>query len=86
MSAPGNTSHHGVMVQKKGLGVLPSPRDWWSWGDLNPRPQAFFGQFYMCSRLFCFLIQGAAQRHAAPQTSTLFSRSPPRYPVRNQPI
>ena len=28
MSAPVNTSHHGVMVQKKGLGVLPSPRDW----------------------------------------------------------
>ena len=26
---------------------------WWSWGDLNPRPQAFFAQFYMCSRLFC---------------------------------
>ena len=25
---------------------------WWSWGDLNPRPQAFFAQFYMCSRLF----------------------------------
>jgi len=24
---------------------------WWSWGDLNPRPQAFFEQFYMCSRL-----------------------------------
>ncbi len=35
MSAPVNTSHHGVMVQKKGLGVLPSPRDWWSWGDLK---------------------------------------------------
>ena len=26
-------------------------RVWWSWGDLNPRPQAFFVQFYMCSRL-----------------------------------
>jgi hypothetical protein len=24
---------------------------WWSWGDSNPRPQAFFAQFYMCSRL-----------------------------------
>jgi hypothetical protein len=24
---------------------------WWSWGELNPRPQAFFAQFYMCSRL-----------------------------------
>lgn len=26
--------------------------NWWSWGDSNPRPQAFFEQFYMCSRLF----------------------------------
>lgn len=25
--------------------------NWWSWGDSNPRPQAFFAQFYMCSRL-----------------------------------
>jgi len=25
---------------------------WWSWRDLNPRPQAFFEQFYMCSHLF----------------------------------
>ncbi len=25
---------------------------WWSWRDLNPRPQALFEQFYMCSRLF----------------------------------
>ena len=24
---------------------------WWSWRDLNPRPQTFFEQFYMCSRL-----------------------------------
>jgi len=27
------------------------PRVWWSWGELNPRPQVFFVQFYMCSRL-----------------------------------
>lgn len=25
---------------------------WWSWGDLNPRPQAFFAQIYMFSGLF----------------------------------
>ena len=24
---------------------------WWSWGDLNPRPQAIFAQFYMFSDL-----------------------------------
>ena len=28
---------------------------WWSWRDLNPRPQAIFGQFYMCSRLIWIL-------------------------------
>lgn len=26
--------------------------EWWSWGDLNPRPQAFFAQIYMFSDLF----------------------------------
>ena len=25
--------------------------EWWSWGDLNPRPQAIFAQFYMFSDL-----------------------------------
>lgn len=24
---------------------------WWSWGDLNPRPQALFEQIYMFSGL-----------------------------------
>ena len=24
---------------------------WWSWGDLNPRPQAIFEQIYMFSGL-----------------------------------
>ena len=26
--------------------------EWWSWGDLNPRPQAIFAQIYMFSGLF----------------------------------
>ena len=42
MSAPVNTSHHGVMVQKKGLDVLPSPRDWWSWGPLKDALKPLF--------------------------------------------
>ena len=25
---------------------------WWSWRELNPRPQAFYEQFYMFSGLF----------------------------------
>ncbi len=41
----------GLWSKEKGLGEYPSPCVWWSWGDLNPRPQAFFVQFYMCSRL-----------------------------------
>ena len=27
-------------------------RYWWSWRDLNPRPQIFHAQFYMFSGLF----------------------------------
>jgi len=27
--------------------------NWWSWGELNPRPQAVFVQFYMLSQLNC---------------------------------
>ena len=30
-----------------------TPRIWWSWGDLNPRPQIFLAQIYMFSVLFC---------------------------------
>jgi len=41
----------GLWSKEKGLGEYPSPYVWWSWRDLNPRPQAFFVQFYMCSRL-----------------------------------
>ena len=44
-----------LFAKEKGhQGMIPSGlchRVWWSWGDLNPRPQAFFVQFYMCSRL-----------------------------------
>jgi len=38
-------------TQEKGPGEIPSPCIWWSWRELNPRPQAIFVQFYMCSRL-----------------------------------
>lgn len=46
-----NPRKHAVVGKKK-----PTPKSWffvywWSWRDLNPRPQAFFEQFYMCSRL-----------------------------------
>ena len=44
--------------QTRGLtGLIEMQREllckflWWSWGDLNPRPQAFFGQIYMFSGL-----------------------------------
>jgi hypothetical protein len=43
-----------VLSQKKGPGECPSPWIWWSWGELNPRPQAFFEWFYMLSRLIEF--------------------------------
>ena len=41
----------GPCGKEKGDRENLSPRVWWSWRDLNPRPQAFFVQFYMCSRL-----------------------------------
>lgn len=40
----------GIESKTRGIGA-PGLSVWWSWGDLNPRPQAFFAQFYMCSRL-----------------------------------
>lgn len=37
--------------QPDGVRVWRYP-EWWSWRELNPRPQAFFGQIYMFSGLF----------------------------------
>lgn len=44
----------GLPANKKGDRENLSPRIWWSWGELNPRPQAFFEWFYMLSRLIEF--------------------------------
>jgi hypothetical protein len=41
----------GPSGKEKGGQRKSVPRVWWSWRDLNPRPQVFFVQFYMCSRL-----------------------------------
>ena len=42
----------GAIGQKKSqpmrVGILSI---WWSWRELNPRPQAFFVRFYMRSQL-----------------------------------
>jgi len=50
-----NPRKHAIAGKKKPTGEPVGVLIWWSWGDLNPRPQAFFGQFYMCSRLVCVL-------------------------------
>ena len=42
----------GLPSKKKGTEKSQSPGGWWSWRDLNPRPQALFGQIYMFSGLF----------------------------------
>ena len=39
---------------------------WWSWGDSNPRPQAFFAQFYMCSRLIGSRLTSRAATRCKP--------------------
>jgi hypothetical protein len=45
-------------------------KKWWSWRELNPRPQAFSEQFYMFSDLFSF-------SPASPRSRTLRSRPAP---------
>ena len=47
-----NPAPRGDFGQEKGPGEYPGPGDWWSWGELNPRPQIFLVQFYMFSDLF----------------------------------
>ena len=46
-----NPAWRGDFRQEKGPGDYPSPCVWWSWRDLNPRPQIFHAQFYMFSGL-----------------------------------
>jgi len=41
----------GISGKRKGPETFRAFYVWWSWRDLNPRPQTFFEQFYMCSRL-----------------------------------
>ena len=42
---------HGSRQKKAKRLSLAFSGVWWSWRELNPRPQAIFVQFYMCSRL-----------------------------------
>jgi len=49
---PGNRANAGGTGKK-----IPTDKGWdfgywWSWRELNPRPQALFGQIYMFSVLF----------------------------------
>jgi len=37
-------------------------KNWWSWRESNPRPQAFAGQIYMFSALFWVLPPGPRRR------------------------
>ena len=46
-----NPARRGVFRQEKGPGDCPSAGVYWSWRDLNPRPQIFHAQFYMFSGL-----------------------------------
>ena len=62
---------------------------WWSWGDSNPRPQAFFAQFYMFSDLIWIsppvsrsrtLHRPPAPYFLAPTQGTRIGASPCNYP------
>ena len=47
----GNPNEHAGIGKKNPTGDPVGFLIWWSWGDLNPRPQALFGQIYMFSGL-----------------------------------
>ena len=47
---PHRLGRPSVTTMGQPVKVGPSGR-WWSWGDLNPRPQAFIAQIYMFSDL-----------------------------------
>ena len=47
----GNPRSHAGAPKKRPTGEPVGLVWWWSWRELNPRPQAFFAQFYMFSRL-----------------------------------
>jgi hypothetical protein len=49
--------------------LLLENRDWWRRGESNPRPQAFYRQFYILSQAVCF-NRSAASRRAAPRRVT----------------
>jgi len=40
--------------------------NWWSRGELNPRPRVLCRQFYMCIRLILRLTVARANRQALP--------------------
>jgi hypothetical protein len=50
MAPPDKKKPHSPK-EKRGFSGDVTKGYWWSWRDLNPRPQAFFVQFYMCSQL-----------------------------------
>ena len=53
MAEYGNSWQEKTPLSSRETGFVKfrSYRNWWSWGDLNPRPQAFFEQIYMFSGL-----------------------------------
>ena len=46
-----NPTEHAGTGEKNPTSELVGFWGWWSWGDLNPRPQAIFEQIYMFSGL-----------------------------------
>jgi|GEM_PF-2149218 len=46
-----NPTEHAGTDEKNPTSELVGFSIWWSWGDLNPRPQAIFEQIYMFSGL-----------------------------------
>ena len=74
---------------ESGAEATESGVNWWSWRELNPRPQAFYEQFYMFSGLFWFSPPPSRSRtlrkqpvpyFLAPDQGTRSEASPCNYP------
>jgi len=45
-----------MRMKRAALAGDPFHFDWWSRRESNPRPEIFYGQFYVCSDVFVFSL------------------------------
>jgi len=72
----GNPNKHAGIGKKNPTGDPVGFLIWWSWRDLNPRPQTFFEQFYMCSHLIWISLFTSRSGTLCKSPATYFLESP----------